>query len=73
MRLSARNQLKGIVKDITLGNIMAEVIVQLADGQEVVALITYTSSERLNVQIGDAVSVVFKSTDVMLGKEDEGH
>ena len=71
MRLSARNQLTGIVKDITLGNIMAEVIVQLADGQEVVALITYTSSERLNVQIGDEVTAIFKSTDVLLGKADK--
>jgi molybdopterin-binding protein len=70
MRLSARNQLKGVVKDITLGNIMAEVIIQLADGQEVVALITFTSSERLNVQIGDEVTAIFKSTDVLLGKED---
>lgn len=70
MRLSARNQLKGIVKEITLGNIMAEVVVQLPDGQEVVALITYTSSERLNLQIGDAVTAVFKSTEVLLGKEE---
>jgi molybdopterin-binding protein len=68
MHLSARNQLKGVVKDITLGNIMAEIVVQLSDGQEVVALITFTSSERLNLQIGDEVVAVFKSTDVMIGK-----
>jgi molybdopterin-binding protein len=69
MQLSARNQLKGVVKDITLGNIMAEVVIQLPDGQEVVALITYTSSERLNLQIGDQVTAIFKSTEVMVGKE----
>jgi molybdopterin-binding protein len=71
MQLSARNQLRGKVKEITLGNIMAEVIIELADGQEVVALITYTSSERLNLRIGDDVTAIFKSTDVMLGKGDE--
>lgn len=69
MQLSARNQLKGVIKAITLGNIMAEIVVQLPDGQEVVALITFTSSERLNLQIGDEVTAVFKSTDVMIGKE----
>ncbi len=69
MQLSARNQLKGVIKAITLGNIMAEIVIQLPDGQEVVALITFTSSERLNLQIGDQVTAIFKSTEVMVGKE----
>lgn len=71
MQLSARNQLRGKVKEITLGNIMAEIIIEMADGQEVVALITYTSSERLDLQIGDEVTAIFNSTDVMLGKAGE--
>jgi len=70
MQLSARNQLKGTVKDITLGNVVAEIIVALPDGQEVVALITYRSSESLKLSIGDAVTVIIKSTDVILAKED---
>lgn len=69
MELSARNQLKGHIKDVLLGNVMAEVIVELPDGQEVVALITYQSSERPNLQIGDEVTAIFKSTAVILGKE----
>ncbi len=69
MQLSARNQLKGVIKAITLGNIIAEIVIQLPDGQEVVALITFTSSERLNLQIGDQVTAIFKSTEVMVGKE----
>ncbi len=71
MQLSARNQLKGVIKDITLGNIMAEIVVELPDGQVVVALITFTSSERLNLQIGDEVTAVFKSTEVMIGKDEQ--
>jgi molybdopterin-binding protein len=70
MHISARNRLKGVIKEITLGNIMAEIVVQLPTGEEVVALITFTSSERLNLQIGDEVVAVFKSTDVMIGKEE---
>jgi len=69
MQLSARNQLKGVIKDITLGNIMAEIVVELPDGQEIVALITFTSSERLNLQIGDEVTTIFKSTEVMIAKD----
>jgi len=68
LQFSARNQLKGRIKDIVLGNIMAEIIVQLPDGQEVVSLITYPSSERLNLQIHDEVVVMFNSTDVLVGK-----
>jgi molybdopterin-binding protein len=65
MRLSARNQLAGVVKSVTLGNVMAEVIVDVA-GNEVVAAITRGSVETLNLQPGNAVTVIIKSTEVML-------
>lgn len=67
MQLSARNQLKGTVKDVKLGSIMAEVTVDIG-GQEVVSAITRGSVERLGLQPGDAVTVIIKSTEVMLGK-----
>jgi molybdopterin-binding protein len=67
MELSARNQLPGTVKSVSLGGIMAEVVVDVA-GHEVVAAITRSSAERLNLQIGDAITVIIKSTEVMIGK-----
>jgi molybdate transport system regulatory protein len=67
MELSARNQLRGTVTNITLGTIMAEVLVDVG-GQEVVAAITRSSVERLALQVGDPVTVIIKSTEVMLGK-----
>jgi len=67
MELSARNQLKGTVKSTKLGTIMAEVLVDIG-GQEVVATITRTSVERLGLQAGDQVTVVIKSTEVLIGK-----
>jgi len=67
VQLSARNQLKGTVKDVKLGSIMAEVTVDIG-GQEVVSAITRGSVERLGLQPGDAVTVIIKSTEVMLGK-----
>jgi molybdopterin-binding protein len=67
MELSARNQLKGTVKGIETGAIMAEVVVDIG-GQEVVAAITRHSVERLNLKQGDPVTVIIKSTEVMIGK-----
>jgi molybdopterin-binding protein len=67
MELSARNQLPGTVRSIKLGEVMAEVIVDVS-GNEVVSAITRSSVERLGLKPGDAVTVVIKSTEVMLAK-----
>jgi molybdopterin-binding protein len=67
MEISARNQLPGTVKSVTLGGVMSEVVVDVA-GYEVVSAITRTSAERLNLQVGDQVTVIIKSTEVMIGK-----
>jgi molybdopterin-binding protein len=67
MELSARNQLKATVKEITLGEVMAEMIMDVA-GQEVVAAITKSSVERLGIKVGDSVLAVMKATEVMVAK-----
>lgn len=67
MELSARNQLKGKVRNVKLGNVMAEIVVRVGD-QEVVSAITRDSAERLDLKNGDDVVVVVKSTDVMVGR-----
>ena len=66
-RFSARNQLQAKVKSVKLGSVMAEVIVALADGQEIVSAITRTSAESLNLKAGDDVVAIIKSTEVMIG------
>ncbi|HEY3360193.1 MAG TPA: TOBE domain-containing protein [Polyangia bacterium] len=67
MNLSARNQLKGTIKSIKKGDLMAEVVVAIG-GQELVAVITASSVERLGLKTGDAVAAVIKATEVMIGK-----
>ncbi|MDP9382100.1 MAG: TOBE domain-containing protein [Chloroflexota bacterium] len=67
MELSARNQLKGTVRDVRLGNIMAEVTVDIG-GQEIASAITRGSAERLGLKAGDEVTVIIKATEVMIGK-----
>ena len=66
LRFSARNQLQAKVKSVKLGAVMAEVIVVLPDGQEIVSAITRTSAESLNLKDGDAVTAIIKSTEVMI-------
>ena len=66
MALSARNLLKGKVKDVKKGMVMAEVVMEVAPGVEVVAAITTSSVERLNLAVGKDVEVVIKATSVMI-------
>ena len=66
MKISARNQLKGTVKTTKLGSVMAEVTVEV-DAGEVVAAITRGSVESLGLKAGDRVTVIIKSTEVMIG------
>jgi molybdopterin-binding protein len=68
MPISARNQLEGKVSDVTLGDIMAHVTVRIGKNQ-VESVITRRSAEELNLKKGDKVTVVIKSTEVMLQKD----
>lgn len=67
MQLSARNQLKATIREVHLGAVMAEVVMEVG-GQELVAAITRSSVERLGLKVGDEVSAIIKSTEVMVGK-----
>jgi molybdopterin-binding protein len=66
MEISARNQLRGTVRSVRLGTIMAEVVVDVG-GQEMVAAITRDSAERLGLREGADVTLVIKATDIMVG------
>jgi molybdopterin-binding protein len=66
MSLSARNRLSGTVTSIETSDLVAEVVVELDDGQEVTAVITAGSVERLGLSEGDEVDAVVKATAVMI-------
>ena len=67
MQISARNQLRARIRSITLGDLMAELVLELA-GQEIVALITRSSAEHMGLKVGDDVVAIVKSTEVMIGR-----
>jgi molybdopterin-binding protein len=68
IELSARNQLRGRVISVTGDGIMAEVRLDIG-GQELVAIITRASAQRLKVRVGDELLAVIKSTEVMIGRD----
>jgi len=65
--LSARNRFEGTIKSVTLGQVMAEVVIEVA-GLEVVSLISKVSAERMNLKEGDEAVAVIKATEVMVEK-----
>jgi len=67
MALSARNQLRGRVKEVKLGGVMGHIVVQVGEN-EIESVITRRSVEEMNLQAGDEVAVVIKSTEVMIQK-----
>jgi molybdate transport system regulatory protein len=70
VKISARNQLPGTVKGVTEGAVMAEVVVTIDGGQEIVSAITAESARRLGLASGKRVIAVIKSTEVMLAIDD---
>ncbi len=66
MELSVRNQLTGTVESIKEGGVMAEVVVKLDGGQEIVSVITVSSVQRLGLVVGKKVTALVKSTEVVL-------
>lgn len=68
LTLSARNQLRGKILGITRDGLMAEVRLDLG-GQELVAVITASSAERLGLVVGGQAFAVIKSTEVMIGRD----
>ena len=67
MKISARNQLHGLVTGVKAGAIMAEVEVRI-EPATVTAVITKSSVDNLAIKPGDAVAVIIKSTDVIVGQ-----
>ena len=69
MELSTRNQIPGTVKDIKMDSVMAQVVVELDQGTEMVSVITADSAQRLNLAVGKKVMVMVKATDVSVAAE----
>ncbi|MBV8680025.1 MAG: TOBE domain-containing protein [Aquitalea sp.] len=67
MRLSARNQLRGTVSRLLAGAVNTEVVLELAPGSSIAAIITNASAQDMDLQPGSRAIAVFKASSVILG------
>ncbi|MBL8482622.1 MAG: TOBE domain-containing protein [Rhodocyclaceae bacterium] len=69
MKISARNVLSGKVLSVTPGAVDTEVVVEIAPGKSVAAIITQQSVAHMGLKAGDDAYVVIKAHSVMIGKD----
>jgi len=65
--INVRNQFKGVIKEILIGEVVSEVDVQTASGI-VTSVITTRSVRDLELKIGSEVIAFVKSTEVSIAK-----
>jgi molybdopterin-binding protein len=68
MTLSARNRLQGKITELQLGGVMAHVVIQVGNDY-IESVITRRSAVEMNLKVGDTVSAVIKSTEIMIEKQ----
>ena len=66
MHISARNRLHGIVTDVQVEGLMAQVEIVVNDPVRLVAVVTRDAVEDLGLEPGMAATAIVKSTNVML-------
>jgi molybdopterin-binding protein len=69
MKISARNILKGKVRQIKPGAVNTEVVIELPGGSEIVSIITKESADKLGLAVGKEAYAIIKATNVMIGIE----
>jgi molybdate transport system regulatory protein len=67
MILAERNRFDGRIISVKLGSLVAKVIVQIGDN-EIESIVTLQSADEMKLKPGDPITVVIRSTDVMLSR-----
>ncbi len=70
MKISARNQLKGIIRKINEGPINSEVDIEIAPGILISSQISTASVQRLQLAVGKEAYAIIKINSVMVGVDD---
>jgi len=71
LKISARNRLRGVVKEVEKGMVTAKVKLEIEAPVVVTAIITKEAVEELDIKPGDMAEAVIKATEVMVAKERE--
>ena len=67
MKLSARNNLKGVIKSIEEGLITSKVVIDLGNGNMIVSIISKDAIADLQLTVGKTAYAIVKSTEVIVG------
>ena len=67
MKVSARNTLPGVVKQVKPGAVNAEVTLELAPGLTIVSIITLEAVKSLKLKKGKIAYAVIKASSVIIG------
>lgn len=67
MTISARNKLSGTIVELLRGSVMAHLTIQVGENL-IESVITLRSVDELNLKVGDKVTALIKSTEVMVQK-----
>ena len=73
MKASARNQFSGVIEEVILGAVNAEVHVGLAGGETIVASITKDSVETLGIKKGMEVLALVKAPQIIIVSDFAGY
>jgi molybdopterin-binding protein len=66
MKLSARNQIAGIIAEVRKGQTTAHVRIDIGNGVTITASITNEAVDELGLKAGDKATAVIKASDVMV-------
>jgi molybdate transport system regulatory protein len=66
-RYSARNRLAGAIARVEPGAVNTEVVIELAGGGSVAAIVTRESSETMGLAVGGQAAAIFKASSVIIG------
>lgn len=64
--LSARNRFQGVIREVRVEGLIAQVEIQVTEPTRVVAIVTRDSIEELGLHPGESASAVVKATSVMV-------
>lgn len=69
MKVSAKNQLEGVIKEIKRGEVNCELMIDIGANRLICSIITLAAAKDLQLQVGSKVTALIKANDVLLGIE----
>jgi molybdate transport system regulatory protein len=68
LQISARNQLRGYIREIETGTVNNVVTANMADQLTLCASLTRNSTEQMQLKIDDEIVMLIKASNIVLGR-----